>query len=42
MFGGFNTDYYNDLHFINVTEINPKSNLNFKNWNQKSNLINDK
>lgn len=42
MFGGFNTDYYNDLHFINVTEINPKANFNLKNWNQKSNLINGK
>jgi hypothetical protein len=20
MFGGFNTDYFNDLHFVNVTE----------------------
>ncbi len=20
MFGGFNTDYFNDLHFINVTD----------------------
>lgn len=24
MFGGFNSDYYNDLHYINVGEMSPK------------------
>lgn len=24
MFGGFNSDYYNDLHYVNVAEIHPK------------------
>ena len=24
MFGGFNSDYYNDLHYINVTDVQPK------------------
>lgn len=24
MFGGFNSEYYNDLHYINITENQPK------------------
>lgn len=41
MFGGFNSDYYNDLHYINVTGVaqklkkNKKSQMKMFNFDQK-------
>ena len=40
MFGGFNSEYYNDLHYINVGEnpIKPK-NLSSSDYTKKSKIV---
>lgn len=45
MFGGFNSDYYNDIHYLNVTEIysnkkNNKYNNNNNNKLDNNNMLN--
>jgi hypothetical protein len=43
MFGGFNSDYYNDIHYLNVTEIYTAKKNNKYNNNTKmdnNNLLN--
>ncbi len=42
MFGGFNSDYYNDLHYINVTENQPKPKRYYDNKMELKALLNNK
>lgn len=42
MFGGFNSDYFNDLHFINVSEGMNKPKKYSKNYELIQNFVNKK
>lgn len=42
MFGGFNEDYFNDLHFINVCEGLSKPRKYYKNYSKVAKFIDDK
>jgi hypothetical protein len=42
MFGGFNSEYFNDLHYINVTELWTKPKKYARNFVDYEKLINVK
>jgi Icc-related predicted phosphoesterase len=42
MFGGFNSEYFNDLHYINVTELHTKPKRYVRNFGEYEKLINVK